>query len=129
GIECDADQSGWIQPAHSQAALEKTRSRAEQWARRGRATVTLDRQETEDLTGIRGYPGGWMDPSGGVLNPVEYARGLADAAEKAGARIFEHTRVASIDRNGDGWALKTESGSVCAGKVLIATNAYGGPLN
>ncbi|WP_353806800.1 FAD-dependent oxidoreductase, partial [Mesorhizobium sp.] len=44
GIECDADQSGWIQPAHSQAALEKTRSRAEQWARRGRATVTLDRQ-------------------------------------------------------------------------------------
>ncbi|MER8829007.1 FAD-binding oxidoreductase [Mesorhizobium sp. M0938] len=129
GIECDAVQSGWIQPAHSQAALEKTRSRAEQWARRGRPAITLDRRAVEELTGVRGYVGGWMDRSGGVLNPVEYARGLADAAEKAGARLFEHTRVISIDRAGDGWVLKTASGSVRAGKVLIATNAYGGPLN
>ncbi|PAQ03122.1 FAD-binding oxidoreductase [Mesorhizobium mediterraneum] len=129
GIECDAVQSGWIQPAHSQAALEKTRSRAEQWARRGRPTVALDRRAVEELTGVRGYVGGWMDRSGGVLNPVEYARGLADAAEKAGARIFEHTLVTSIDRIGDGWVLKTASGSVRAGKVLIASNAYGGSLN
>ncbi|RWQ61976.1 FAD-binding oxidoreductase [Mesorhizobium sp.] len=129
GIECDAVQNGWIQPAHSQAALEKTRSRTEQWARRGRPTVALDRRAVEELTGVRGYVGGWMDRSGGVLNPVEYARGLADAAEKAGARIFEHTRVASIDRTGDGWVLKTTSGSVRAGKVLIASNAYGGSLN
>ncbi|AZN98393.1 FAD-binding oxidoreductase [Mesorhizobium sp. M9A.F.Ca.ET.002.03.1.2] len=129
GIDCDAVQSGWIQPAHSQAALEKTRSRAEQWARRGKPAVALDRQAIKDLTGVRGYLGGWMDRSGGVLNPVDYARGLTDAAEKAGARIFEHTRVVSIDRNGNGWVLKTESGSVRAGKVLIATNAYGGPLD
>ncbi|MER8367337.1 FAD-binding oxidoreductase [Mesorhizobium sp. M0306] len=127
-IECDAVQSGWIQPAHSPAALQKTRSRAEQWARRGRPTVGLDSQAVEELTGVRGYLGGWMDRLGGVLNPVEYARGLADAAEKAGARIFEHTRVASIGRTGDGWVLKTASGSVRAGKVLIATNAYGGHL-
>ncbi|MCP9231896.1 FAD-binding oxidoreductase [Mesorhizobium sp. LMG 17147] len=128
-IECDAVQSGWIQPAHSPPALQKTRSRVEQWARRGRPTVALDRPAVEELTGVRGYLGGWMDRSGGVLNPVEYARGLADAAEKAGARIFEHTRVASIDHLGDGWALKTASGSVRAGKVLVATNAYGGPLD
>ncbi|RWQ71187.1 MAG: FAD-binding oxidoreductase, partial [Mesorhizobium sp.] len=48
GIECDAVQSGWIQPAHSQAALEKTRSRAEQWARLGRPTVALDRRAVEE---------------------------------------------------------------------------------
>ena len=41
------------------------------------------------MTGVRGYAGGWMDRSGGVLNPVGYANGLADAAEKAGAKIFE----------------------------------------
>ncbi|MER9016183.1 FAD-binding oxidoreductase [Mesorhizobium sp. M0898] len=128
-IECDAVQSGWIQPAHSPAALQKTRSRAEQWAPRRRPAIALDRQAVEELTGVRGYLGGWIDRSGGVLNPVEYARGLADAAEKAGARIFEHTRVASIDHIGDGWALKTASGSVRAGKVLVATNAYGGALD
>ncbi|TIT38028.1 MAG: FAD-binding oxidoreductase [Mesorhizobium sp.] len=129
GIDCDAVQSGWIQPAHSPAALEKVKSRAGQWARRGRPVVTLDRQDVATLTGARGYLGGWMDRSGGVLNPVAYARGLADAAEKAGARIFEQARVTSIDRVADGWALKTPSGSVRAARVLIATNAYGGSLN
>ncbi|MER8578773.1 FAD-binding oxidoreductase [Mesorhizobium sp. M1423] len=129
GVECDAVQSGWIQPAHSPAALQKTRSRAEQRAQRGRQTVALDRQAVEELTGVRGYLGGWMDRSGGVLNPVEYARGLADAAEKAGARIFEHTRVKSIERTGGGWTLKTAAGSVRAEKVLVATNAYGGALD
>ncbi|WP_095198924.1 NAD(P)/FAD-dependent oxidoreductase [Mesorhizobium carmichaelinearum] len=129
GIDCDAVQNGWIQPAHSPAAFEKVKSRAGQWARRGRPAVTLDRQEVEALTGARGYAGGWMDRSGGVLNPVAYANGLADAAEKAGAKIFERTPVASVDRMADGWSLKTPSGSVRAGKVLIATNAYGGSLN
>jgi glycine/D-amino acid oxidase-like deaminating enzyme len=128
-IECDALQNGWIQPAHSPAALEKTMSRAEQWAARGRPTVALDAKAVTTLTGIGGYAGGWMDNSGGVLNPVEYARGLADAADKAGARIFEQTRVTSIDRTKDGWVLKTASGAVRAGKVLVATNAYGGALN
>ncbi|MBZ9738910.1 MULTISPECIES: NAD(P)/FAD-dependent oxidoreductase [unclassified Mesorhizobium] len=128
GIDCDAVQNGWVQPAHSRAALEKVKSRAAQWARRGRPAVTLDRPDVETLTGARGYLGGWMDRSGGVLNPVAYARGLADAAEKAGAHIFEQTRVTSVDRVAGGWALKTPSGSVRAARVLIATNAYGGPL-
>lgn len=129
GIDCDALQSGWIQPAHSPAALDKVKSRANQWAQRGRPAVALDRQEVEVLTGAKGYVGGWMDRSGGVLNPVGYARGLADAAEKGGARIFEHTHVSSVDRMADGWVVKTLAGSVRAGKVLIATNAYGGPLH
>ncbi len=129
GITCDAIQNGWIQAAHCETALEKIRSRARQWAERGRPAVMLDRQQTEALTGARFYAGGWMDRSGGVLNPVEFARGLADAAEKAGARIFEHTRVTSIDRSPKGWMLKTPSGSLRAGKVLIATNAYGGALH
>ena len=129
GIDCDAVQNGWIQPAHSPAAFEKVKSRAGQWARRGRPAVILDRQQVEALTGARGYVGGWMDRSGGVLNPVAYANGLADAAEKADAKIFERTPVTSVDRVADGWSLKTPSGSVRAGKVLIATNAYGGSLN
>jgi glycine/D-amino acid oxidase-like deaminating enzyme len=127
-IDCDAVQTGWIQPAHSPAAFEKVKSRAAQWARRGRPAVTLDRQQIEAMTGVRGYAGGWMDRSGGVLNPVAYARGLADAAERAGARIFERTRVTAVDRLTDGWALETPLGKVRAGKALVATNAYGGSL-
>jgi glycine/D-amino acid oxidase-like deaminating enzyme len=128
-IECDAEQSGWIQPAHSPAAFEKAKSRARQWADRGRPAVVLDRQAVRYVTGADGYFGGWTDESGGVLNPVEYARGLADAAEAAGARIFERSPVRSIDRVGSDWMLATPDGTLRAGKVVVATNAYGGALN
>jgi len=128
-IECEASQSGWIQPAHSAAAFEKVQSRAAQWQARGRPAVVLDRQAIRALTGIEGYFGGWTDKSGGVLNPVEYARGLADAAERLGVKIFEQSPVTSIGRSGDGWTLTTPKGNVRAGKVVVATNAYGGRLN
>jgi glycine/D-amino acid oxidase-like deaminating enzyme len=128
-IVCDALQSGWIQPAHSVATFEKVKSRAGQWARRGRPAVALDPIEIEKATGAKGYAGGWTDRSGGIINPVEYARGLADAAEAAGVKIFEHSPVSTIARDRDGYRLKTPSGSLRAGKVFVATNAYGGALN
>lgn len=129
GIACEADQSGWIQPAHSVAALEKVTSRAGQWAKRGRPVAVLDRAAVEKATGAKGYFGGWTDRSGGVLNPVEYARGLADAAERNGARIFERSPVRAMTRGADGYRLATDKGVVRAGKVFVATNAYGRPLN
>jgi glycine/D-amino acid oxidase-like deaminating enzyme len=128
-IVCDAHRSGWIQPAHSPSALEKVKSRAAQWADRGRPAVMLDRQAVRALTGAEGYLGGWMDRSGGVLNPVEYARGLADAAETAGAKIFERSPVASITRSADRWTLTASRGAVRASKVVVATNAHGGGLD
>lgn len=86
----------------------------------------MDSAETERVTGARGYAGSWMDRSGGLLDPVAYARGLADAAE--GGRIFEHSPVTRISRGSDGYLLTTEGGTVRAGKLFIATNAYGGEL-
>jgi glycine/D-amino acid oxidase-like deaminating enzyme len=128
-IDCDAAQSGWIQPAHSPTAFDKVKARAAQWARRGRPVNVLDSSAIEQATGARGYAGGWTDRSGGVLNPVAYARGLADAAEKAGAKIFERSPVTAIARASNGYRLATPHASVSAAKVFIATNAYGRALN
>jgi glycine/D-amino acid oxidase-like deaminating enzyme len=127
-IDCQAEQSGWIQPAHSAAALTKVRSRAAQWSARGRPAEVMNAAETETALGAKGYPGSWTDRSGGLLDPVAYARGLAKAAEAAGARIFERSPVTAIARKGDGYQLTTAHGTVRAGKVFIATNAYGGNL-
>lgn len=127
-IACAADRSGWIQPAHTQGAFAKVEARAAQWAKRGRPVEVLDARQVEALTGARNYAGGWIDRSGGVLNPVDYARGLADAAEAAGARIFERSRVTGIRRDAGSYRLTTAKGEVRAGKVFVATNAYGGPL-
>lgn len=127
-IDCQAAQSGWIQPAHSATAFAKVESRAAQWASRGRPAVVMDSAETERVTGARGYAGSWTDCSGGLLDPVAYARGLADAAAVYGARIFERSPVHRISRTQDGYTLTTANGTVRAGKVFIATNAYGGAL-
>lgn len=128
GIDCQAEQSGWIQPAHSAAAFAKVKARAAQWANRGRPAVVMDSAETERVTGARGYAGSWTDRSGGLLDPVAYARGLAEAASHAGARIHERSPVTSIARDDHGYTLGTPDGSVRAGRVFLATNAYGGSL-
>lgn len=51
-----------------------------------------------------GYSGGSVDHAGGALNPLAYARGLATAAEAAGAAIYERTRVVRIDAGRVSWS-------------------------
>src|SRR5215212_5299335 len=58
-------RNGWIQGAHSKASIEETRSRAEQWARRGAPVESLDKAETGRHLGTTQYLGGWIDRRGG----------------------------------------------------------------
>ena len=127
-ISCDALQSGWIQPSHSAAALQRAQGRVRQWAALNRPVELLDATGVEQLTGVRGWVGGWIDRSGGVLNPVAYARGLAGAAVAAGARLHELSRVMSLAPTADGWLATTGAATLRAPKVVLATNAYAGNL-
>ena len=127
-IPCDALQSGWIQPSHSDAALARAKERVRQWQTLDRPVELLDAAEVQALTGVKGWRGGWIDRSGGVLNPVAYARGLALAAAAAGAAIHEGTPVTALMQQGQGWRAVTPGGEVRAAKVLLATNAHAGRL-
>lgn len=127
-IACDAVQSGWIQPSHSAAAFAKAQDRARQWAALGRPVQVLSAAEVTALTGVAGWRGGWMDRSGGVLNPVGYARGLARAAVAAGAQIHEATPVTGLRPSGTGWHATTPEGRITARRVVLATNAHAGSL-
>ncbi len=124
-IACDADQSGWIQPAHASVMIPRLKARMEAWAARGRPVGWLDRDDLVRLTGCRAWPGGWIDRSGGVIHPLNYALGLADAAERAGAAIFERTPADRPAREGARWRIGTPGGAVLADRVLLATNAHG----
>jgi glycine/D-amino acid oxidase-like deaminating enzyme len=58
----------------------------------------------------------------GALHPVHWYRMLATAAEAAGARIFEHSRVAGpVPAPGEG-PVATDAGSVRAGHVVVAAD-------
>ncbi|MES2434079.1 MAG: FAD-dependent oxidoreductase [Pseudomonadota bacterium] len=127
-IACDAQRSGWIQPSHSETALNRAKDRVRQWSAMGRPAEFLTAAAVQSLTGAQGWLGGWIDHSGGVLNPVAYARGLALAAEKAGAQLFESSRVKSLTATRNGWQARTETASIQAARVVNVTNAYADTL-
>jgi glycine/D-amino acid oxidase-like deaminating enzyme len=127
-IDCDALQNGWLMPAHNEERLAVVRTKYEQWARRGAPVDFLDRAETEAITGSPHYIGTWLHRRGGNIQPLSYARGLARAAQKAGAAIHAATPALSLDRAGTDWRVRTPGGTVTADKVIMATNAYGGDL-
>ncbi len=125
GIECDAAQQGWIQPAHTDAALVTATARARQWERRGVPVKLLSADEVHARIGCEPlYRGGWLDPRGGTVQPLSYARGLAHAALRHGARLFRESRVLRLEDDGSGWKAETATGTVRAETVILATNGY-----
>lgn len=74
------------------------------------------------------YHGGVFEPGGGHLHALDYARGLAAAAEAAGAVIFEQSRVTSIEPAGDAVVLRTKAGAVTARHAILACDTWLGDL-
>jgi glycine/D-amino acid oxidase-like deaminating enzyme len=62
------------------------------------------------------------------IHPLNYALGLAEAAEAAGARIFERTPALSIDVEGVRKRIVTPSARVRAGHIVLACNVHLGNL-
>jgi glycine/D-amino acid oxidase-like deaminating enzyme len=129
GIGCDAVQAGWIQPAVSAATLGVSRERVRQWRAAGADVSLLDAAEIARLLGSNAYLGGMLDRRGGTVQPLSYARGLAAAAVRAGARIFGGTTATGLERAGSGWRLAVPGGEVVAERVILATNAYADRLH
>lgn len=127
-IACDAVRNGWIQAAVSEAGLQAIRARAAQWRRQGVAARDLDEAATAAAIGNRYYRGAWLDPRGGTVQPLAYARGLARAAAQAGVHIHTHSPANRLHRTATGWQVETPEGSVSAGQVVLATDAYADAL-
>ncbi len=123
-IECDAVRNGWIQAAHDQASLRDAQVRARQWSERAAPVEPLDAEQVAALTGAQGYCGGWIDRRGGRVQPLDYCRGLARAAQTAGVRLYEHSAVGSLQPSARGWRLSTERGVLLAEKAILCMNAY-----
>lgn len=124
GIQCDAEQNGWLQPAHSEKAMAKVQRVYNSWKARGVDAEWLDAAGVAAYTGATGYLGGWYRKTGGTVNPYALALGLARAAQAAGADLRQGTKVTAIRADGSAKRVKTSQGEVRARKVVIATNAY-----
>ncbi len=122
-------RNGWIQGAHSDEGIALAQARVRQWSRQGVAARMLDRDETAKLLGTSSYRAGWLDPRGGAIQPLSYARGLARAALAAGAAIHGDSPVTGLERRAERFDVVTARGSrVTARKVVVCANAYSGDI-
>src|SRR5215831_13879663 len=62
------------------------------------------------------------------IHPLNYALGLAELAEAAGARIFEDTPALSIDTDGVRKRIATPQARVRANHIVLACNVHLGSL-
>jgi glycine/D-amino acid oxidase-like deaminating enzyme len=88
----------------------------------------IPKNELRSEIGSDIYFGGMVDETSAGLNPARYVAGLAHAAQRAGACLYDHTRVTFVEPSTINGArkfrLQTSKGSVTAREVLLATGAY-----
>jgi glycine/D-amino acid oxidase-like deaminating enzyme len=125
-IDCDYRQNGWVLGVHGRGMQAALDSRARQWQARGLPVQRLDKTATADLLGTDIYESSYLDPRGGAVNPLSFARGLAKAAIRCGAAVHAQAPVTAITREGTLWRVSTPHGAVLARTVVIATGAYTG---
>ncbi|WP_370540680.1 NAD(P)/FAD-dependent oxidoreductase [Azospirillum sp. INR13] len=123
-ISCEDERSGTLHCGVGPAGLRELEQRAAIWQKRGAPVRLLDAAETAEKVGTSVYTGSLLDLRAGTIQPLAYARGLASAAVKAGARIYTRSPVQSAREVGGKWEVKTATGSVQADWVVVATDAY-----
>lgn len=127
-IDCEFVRCGSLGAASKPTHFENYKERQELLARDFDYHVELvPRAEQQSELGTNAYYGLLVDPHNGALHPAHFVRGLAQAAERAGANLHERTAVMSIDRvvgNAAGFEVVTSRGTLRADEVFVATNGY-----
>ena len=124
-IDCDYVRCGRFSAAWSRGHYEAMARRAESLAEiTGLPTSMLPRERQHEALGSDHYHGGMLVAATGSLHPGKYARGLAAAAERAGARLVDGVRVQGIKEGPGGFRIATDRGEITADAVLVTTNGY-----
>jgi glycine/D-amino acid oxidase-like deaminating enzyme len=127
GIDCDWERCGHLEAAVTEADLDALAAEQELLSAdspcRGKL---LDRTAMAALTGSAFYAGGLWQPAGRGLHPLRYVQGVAAAARRRGAAVFERSPVTSIRRRrGAGFEVTVRGGArVVCRSVILATDAY-----
>jgi gamma-glutamylputrescine oxidase len=70
------------------------------------------------------YIGAIFDQQAGHLHPLNYTLGLARAAVEAGALLFEHSPMLTLEPWQHGYRITTPNGHITAKNLVIAVNTF-----
>ncbi|WP_175764022.1 NAD(P)/FAD-dependent oxidoreductase [Burkholderia ambifaria] len=124
-IDCDFRRAGKLKlaakPQHF-AGLEKT---FDALRRDVDPDIELiDPSRIRDEVGSDGFYGGLLQRNGAQMHMGKFGVGLAQAAVRAGARVYEHAAVTQLERlDGERHRITCARGTIVADRVLVATGA------
>lgn len=124
GIACDHERHGFVHAGFGRVGRDFLDGWVREWGELGVKVERFDRAGLKDLIGTDLYHLGILDPRGGHLQPLSYARGLAHAAIAKGAKVYGQSPAQSIHEQGAGWRVVTATGEVEAKHVILCTNGY-----
>jgi glycine/D-amino acid oxidase-like deaminating enzyme len=121
-IECDYLASGKLKLASKPRHLEHLQRTAELIHREVDPDVEIiGRDRIRSEVDSDSFFGGLLQKRGGQMHMGKFAVGLANAAARHGAQLFEHAAVTSIEKDGTGYRVESSRGTLRAQQVLIAT--------
>jgi glycine/D-amino acid oxidase-like deaminating enzyme len=128
-ISCDFFRSGHLEVAVKQSHFDDYARSAALVQREFDHTLRIiPKNELRREIGSDIYFGGLVDETSAGVNPARYVAGLAQAAQRAGAALHDHTRVLKINsQTTDGlrkFSLQTSRGTLAARDVFLASGAY-----
>ncbi len=129
GIECHFAKGGSVDLVRSEAQRARALAAVDQARALGiheEDLRWLGSEETRQLIGAAGALGATFTPHCAALQPALLARGLAEAVERRGVRVYEHTEALDIRPGspGAGPSVLTRGGTVHADVVVRATEAW-----
>jgi glycine/D-amino acid oxidase-like deaminating enzyme len=123
-IEADTHSRGETVLAHSPRALQQLQQQADEIRSAG-LEVEFHTKEELPAVGMNGaFFGALTTPVGFGLNPRKYLFGLAGAASRAGAKLYQLSPALKIAQAGGQQIVTTPKGKIRSAKVVIATNGY-----
>lgn len=130
-IDCDFSRCGHLEVACKQKHFDEYARQAELIeAEFNHKLRVVPGHELSSEIGSSIYYGGMVDEVSAGCNPARYVAGLARAAMRAGAEIFERARVQKVARDSrqgePGWQLETSRGKLWAHEVFVGTSGYTG---
>jgi glycine/D-amino acid oxidase-like deaminating enzyme len=116
GIDCDFERTGQLSVATEEYQVGELRASAGEF---------LDTEAVRAEVNSPTYLAGLWDREGcAMLHPAKLAWGLAEAAERLGVRIYEHTPAVGLASGGDEVRVRTRDGVLRARQVALGTNAF-----
>jgi len=127
GISCDFRRSGKLKLASKPSHVPALQAMSAEIKREIDPSVEwLTREDLRGEIGSDAFHGAVLYPHSAMMHVGRYANGLAAAADRLGAVIWENAPVTARRQVSNEWVLSTPRGDLSAKKVILATDAYTG---